>query len=171
MMRSIKLEKIFPLHGAIRRRGRLRPSGEKYEPRNPDAERFPEIWSGSGEAHKKARDHGLKLVEMRNVSLRFGEKVIFGDLNLAVKKHERFVLMGPSGTGKSTLLKLIVATLRPDSGRPTAQPGSYACWPPEVESVSVTHGDDLSVFGLDQLTERSRQSRSAAGGNHTENPK
>jgi phospholipid/cholesterol/gamma-HCH transport system ATP-binding protein len=116
MMRSIKLEKIFPLHGAIRRRGRLRPSAEKYEPRNPDAERFPEIWSGSGEVHKKARDHGLKLVEMRNVSLRFGEKVIFDDLNLAVKRRERFVLMGPSGTGKSTLLKLIVATLRPDSG-------------------------------------------------------
>jgi phospholipid/cholesterol/gamma-HCH transport system ATP-binding protein len=69
-----------------------------------------------GKTIKMRGTNGLRLLEMRNVSLRFGEKVIFDDLNLAIKKHERFVLMGPSGTGKSTLLKLIVATLRPDSG-------------------------------------------------------
>jgi phospholipid/cholesterol/gamma-HCH transport system ATP-binding protein len=62
------------------------------------------------------KNNDFDLVEMRNVSLRFGERIIFDDLNLAVKKRERFVLMGPSGTGKSMLLKLIVATLRPDSG-------------------------------------------------------
>lgn len=61
-------------------------------------------------------NNDFNLVEMRNVSLRFGERIIFDDLNLAVKQRERFVLMGPSGTGKSTLLKLVVATLRPDSG-------------------------------------------------------
>ena len=116
MMRSIKLEKIIPLHGAIRRTARLRQSAENYEARNLGSKQFPEIGSGEDRCHINAKYSGLKLVEMRNVSLRFGEKVIFDDLNLAVKKRERFVLMGPSGTGKSTLLKLIVATLRPDSG-------------------------------------------------------
>jgi ABC-type transporter Mla maintaining outer membrane lipid asymmetry ATPase subunit MlaF len=117
-MRSLKLEKNMPLQGVIQRTGRLRPSVEEYESRNPGAKQFSEIGSGSGEdrCHKNAKDNGIRLVELKNVSLRFGEKVIFDDLNLAVKKHERFVLMGLSGTGKSTLLKLIVATLRPDSG-------------------------------------------------------
>jgi hypothetical protein len=45
MMRSIKLGKIIPLHGTIRRRGRLRPSAEKYKAGHPDAKQFPEVWS------------------------------------------------------------------------------------------------------------------------------
>jgi ABC-type glutathione transport system ATPase component len=117
-MRSIRLEKIFLLHRTMRLTGRPLTSAETFEVRNPGARQLPEIFSGSGGdvCNDNAKDNGFKLVEMRNVSLRLGEKVIFDDLNLAVKKRERFVLMGPSGTGKSTLLKLIVATLRPDSG-------------------------------------------------------
>jgi phospholipid/cholesterol/gamma-HCH transport system ATP-binding protein len=56
------------------------------------------------------------LVEFRDVTLHFGEKTIFDDLNLAVRSGECLVLLGPSGIGKSTLLRLLLETLRPERG-------------------------------------------------------
>lgn len=57
-----------------------------------------------------------RLVELRGVTLRFEDKVILEHLNLDVALGERLVLMGPSGTGKSTLLRLLIGTLRPNEG-------------------------------------------------------
>jgi phospholipid/cholesterol/gamma-HCH transport system ATP-binding protein len=57
------------------------------------------------------------LVEFRNVTLHFGEKTIFDNLNLMIRSGECLVLLGPSGIGKSTLLRLLLETLRPESGQ------------------------------------------------------
>lgn len=46
-------------------------------------------------------------VEMQNVCVRYGDKVILQDINWTVKKGERWALIGPNGSGKSTLLSLI----------------------------------------------------------------
>jgi phospholipid/cholesterol/gamma-HCH transport system ATP-binding protein len=56
------------------------------------------------------------LVEFRDVTLHFGEKTIFDNLNLTIRSGECLVLLGPSGIGKSTLLRLLLETLRPESG-------------------------------------------------------
>jgi len=46
-----------------------------------------------------------------------GQRVIFEDLNLTIKRGEVTALMGPSGTGKTTLLRLITRQLVPQKGR------------------------------------------------------
>jgi phospholipid/cholesterol/gamma-HCH transport system ATP-binding protein len=46
----------------------------------------------------------------------FGSLVVFNGINLTVRERECVVILGPSGTGKSVLLKHIVGLLRPDSG-------------------------------------------------------
>ena len=56
------------------------------------------------------------LVEFENVTLHFGDKAIFDDLNLVIRSGECLVLLGPSGIGKSTLLRLLLETLRPERG-------------------------------------------------------
>jgi len=56
------------------------------------------------------------LVEISGVSLHFGEKMVFDDLNLEIRRGECLVLLGPSGIGKSTLLRLLIETLRPERG-------------------------------------------------------
>src|SRR6266446_579176 len=56
------------------------------------------------------------LVEFRDVTLHFGEKTIFDNPNLTIQSGECLVLLGPSGIGKSTLLRLLLETLRPESG-------------------------------------------------------
>lgn len=47
---------------------------------------------------------------------RRGQRLIFDDLNLQVKAGSITAIMGPSGTGKTTLLNLITGQLKPDSG-------------------------------------------------------
>jgi phospholipid/cholesterol/gamma-HCH transport system ATP-binding protein len=56
------------------------------------------------------------LVQFKGVTLHFGDRTIFEDLNLAIRSGECMVLLGPSGTGKSTLLRLLLETLRPERG-------------------------------------------------------
>ncbi|MFC6179713.1 thiol reductant ABC exporter subunit CydC [Lactiplantibacillus daowaiensis] len=45
-----------------------------------------------------------------------GQRQIFNQLSLTLKAGEKLALLGPSGTGKSTLLKLILGDLQPDAG-------------------------------------------------------
>jgi phospholipid/cholesterol/gamma-HCH transport system ATP-binding protein len=56
------------------------------------------------------------MVQMSHVHLSFGEKVILTGLNLTVAPRERLVIMGQSGGGKSTTLRLILGILHPNSG-------------------------------------------------------
>ncbi|MBS0659227.1 MAG: ATP-binding cassette domain-containing protein [Verrucomicrobia bacterium] len=57
------------------------------------------------------------LVELEDVVLRFGPKTVLDGVSLQVSPGERLVVMGQSGGGKSTLLRLILGILKPTSGR------------------------------------------------------
>ncbi|HYE72250.1 MAG TPA: ATP-binding cassette domain-containing protein [Blastocatellia bacterium] len=56
-------------------------------------------------------------IEFRNVSLRFDDRVILNRVSFQVRKGEFKIVMGGSGTGKSTLLRLVLGLLKPDEGR------------------------------------------------------
>ncbi|TCT17321.1 phospholipid/cholesterol/gamma-HCH transport system ATP-binding protein [Bibersteinia trehalosi] len=56
------------------------------------------------------------LVEVKNLTFKRGERVIYDNLNLKVKKGKITAIMGPSGIGKTTLLRLIGGQLIPDAG-------------------------------------------------------
>jgi putative ABC transport system ATP-binding protein len=56
------------------------------------------------------------MIEFRNVSIKFKDKLIFDNFNLSVEQGEKVLLFGKSGTGKSSFLKLVLGFLRADSG-------------------------------------------------------
>lgn len=56
------------------------------------------------------------LVTVRDLHFSRGERVIFAGVNLNIARGKITAIMGPSGTGKTTLLRLIGAQLRPDQG-------------------------------------------------------
>ncbi len=60
---------------------------------------------------------GKIVAELRDVSLRFPEKVIVQDFNATILRGDKVGLIGPNGAGKTTLLKLILGELQPDSGK------------------------------------------------------
>ncbi len=55
-------------------------------------------------------------IELRNVTKRFGPKVVLNDLSLTVPRGKSLVVIGGSGTGKSVMLKCVLGILRPDKG-------------------------------------------------------
>lgn len=67
--------------------------------------------------------HAEQIVELNNVSIRYGDRTILRGLNWTVKCGEKWALSGENGAGKSTLLSLVCAD----------NPQSYAC--------------DISLFG------------------------
>jgi phospholipid/cholesterol/gamma-HCH transport system ATP-binding protein len=56
------------------------------------------------------------LIELKGVSKSFGSKVVLDNVDLKIYKGEALVIIGPSGTGKSTILRLIAGLLAPDTG-------------------------------------------------------
>src|SRR2546421_395540 len=56
------------------------------------------------------------MVELRDVRLSFEEKSVLDGVSLRVEPLDRLVVMGQSGSGKSTILRLILGILRPDNG-------------------------------------------------------
>lgn len=55
-------------------------------------------------------------VEVKNVTFSRGDKVIYDDINLTIPKGKVIAVMGPSGIGKTTLLRLIAGQIKPDGG-------------------------------------------------------
>lgn len=56
------------------------------------------------------------VVELRHVSLAFDEKVVLRDVSFTLLAGHTKLILGASGSGKSTILKLILGLLRPDAG-------------------------------------------------------
>jgi phospholipid/cholesterol/gamma-HCH transport system ATP-binding protein len=55
-------------------------------------------------------------IKIEDLSKSFGKQLIWGDVTLTVPAGEISVMLGPSGTGKSVLLKTIIGLLKPDKG-------------------------------------------------------
>lgn len=56
------------------------------------------------------------MLELKNISKRFGEKQIISDLNLRVPEKQILAIVGPSGGGKTTLLRMLAGLETIDSG-------------------------------------------------------
>ena len=63
------------------------------------------------------RDRAIPAIEFRNVVLAFDERVILNNLSFKVMKGETRIILGGSGGGKSTIIKLVLGLLKPDSGQ------------------------------------------------------
>ena len=57
------------------------------------------------------------MIEVKGVAKRFGSQVVLNGVDFDVLDGETVALLGPSGTGKSVLLKHIIGLIKPDAGR------------------------------------------------------
>lgn len=58
----------------------------------------------------------MRDILLRHIGMAFGEKQVFSDLNLSFSSPGQYALFGPSGRGKTTLLRLIAGLERPQCG-------------------------------------------------------
>lgn len=57
------------------------------------------------------------MISLQKLEVAFGEKKVLQGVDLEVKKGETLAVIGPSGTGKSTILKVLTGLLKPSAGR------------------------------------------------------
>ena len=67
-------------------------------------------------ARTERKETGVHCIEYKNIRMAYGEKVIIENFNLAVEKGEFVTIIGSSGCGKTTILKMVNGLVRPVSG-------------------------------------------------------
>jgi len=68
------------------------------------------------EPGRNMNDNSKYLIEIRDLEYSRGHRKIFSGLNIQIPRGHVTAIMGPSGTGKTTLLRLITRQLKPESG-------------------------------------------------------
>lgn len=114
------------------------------------------------------------IIEIRNVSKRFGKVAAVDNVSLDIRSGEFFVLLGPSGCGKTTLLRMIAGFEVPTSGQiiidgqdmagipPNKRPvnmvfQSYAVFPHMSVADNVGYGLKIAGVGRAERDERVRE--------------
>ncbi|WP_339146413.1 MULTISPECIES: ABC-F family ATP-binding cassette domain-containing protein [unclassified Sutcliffiella] len=112
---------------------------------------------------------GKKVMELEEVSLQYGKKVIFDKVNLLIKQKDRIGIVGPNGVGKSSMLNILAQKLTPTSGKVdvglTVKLGYYTQEQQDMnleqrmieyvkEEAEVIKGEDGQHISASQLLER-----------------
>jgi len=111
-----------------RNEGRVRALLELRELRSQRIRRPGDARITIGEADLSGR----KVVQAKNVSFGFGDRPLIAGLDLKIMRGDRIGLVGNNGVGKSTLLKLLLGELQPQTG-------------------TVKHGTNLEIAWFDQM--------------------
>jgi ATPase subunit of ABC transporter with duplicated ATPase domains len=75
---------------------------------------------------------GDEVLSLRGVGMSFGQRKLFSGLELKVVGGERIALIGDNGTGKSTLIKIILGGEQPTEGRVKTGPSVRAAYLPQI---------------------------------------
>ena len=78
---------------------------------------------------------GQLVVYAQNLNKNFANKCIINDFSIQIKRGDRIGIVGPNGIGKTTLLKILLGEIQPDSGE-------------------ITLGSSLIIAKFDQLREQ-----------------
>ena len=78
---------------------------------------------------------GQMVVDAKNLNKKFGSKCIISDFSIQIKRGDRIGIVGSNGIGKTTLLKILLGEIQPDSGE-------------------ITLGSNLIIAKFDQLREQ-----------------
>ncbi|MEO8136493.1 MAG: ABC transporter ATP-binding protein [Betaproteobacteria bacterium] len=79
----------------------------------------------------------MNMVELRQVSKRYGTVEALSGIDLFVAKGEFVTLLGPSGSGKTTLLNLIAGMVEPSAGRIIIDGRDATDWPPSQRGLGM----------------------------------
>ena len=129
--RKIKREEHWIIHGVSGRRKRnVRRVAELADLR--EAKRTHIKRAGAAAmVLESGKSSGKLVIEAQEIAKTFGERTLLTDFSTKIMRGDRVAFVGPNGVGKTTLLKMLMNDLEPDTG-------------------SIRHGANIEVAVLDQ---------------------
>ena len=118
----------------------------------PKKERKMEVRFGEREFR------GDEVLSIKGLEKSFGERRLFSDVNLEVEGGERVALLGDNGTGKSTLIKILMGEETPDGGKLRLGPTVRIGYLPQI--IHFSHPErnlvDTMIYDLDCTAQTAR---------------
>ena len=106
---------------------------------------------------------GDEVLQLRGLTKSFGDRTLLSDIYLRVEPGERIALLGENGTGKTTLLNMIVGQERPDSGSIRLGPAVVTAYLPQI--IRFAHPErsllDTMLYEKKGMTAQSARNRLA----------
>ena len=111
---------------------------------------------------------GELVIEAKNLSKRFGDTLLFDDLNFNLPRGGIVGVIGPNGAGKTTLFRMLTGTEKPDSGElRIGETAAIACVDQSRDSLDgsktvweeISDGQDIITVGKHELNSRTYVSR------------
>ena len=101
---------------------------------------------------------GDEVMVIKGLAKRFDDRTLFSDVNLLVEGGERIALLGDNGTGKSTLIKIIMGEEQPSEGKLRMGPTVKIGYLPQI--IHFSHPErnlvDTMIYDLDCSTQTAR---------------
>ncbi len=80
----------------------------------------------------------MSLVAAENLSIRYGARTALSHVSLRIERGEIVTIVGPNGSGKTSLLRAIIGAVRPAAGRVTHAPGLRIGYVPQKLHIDPT---------------------------------
>src|SRR6056297_1467771 len=133
--RKIKAEARWAVEGISARRKRNQGRLRNLQAMRADRAAQIKRQGAAAMALESGPKSGKRVIEAHNISKAYGENVILSDFSIRIQRGERIAFVGPNGVGKTTLLKMLLKEIEPDSG-------------------TVDHGTNLMPAVFDQARAR-----------------
>jgi ATP-binding cassette, subfamily F, member 3 len=96
----------------------------------------------------------MSLVSILNLSVVFVGRELFNNVNFSIEQGQKIGLVGPNGSGKTTILRLVIGDMQPDSGEIRIAKGTRIGYLPQ--DIYETLSGNLLSFILDSVPSRPR---------------
>lgn len=88
----------------------------------------------------------IDILEVENLSMRFDKKPVFTNLNFSLKKGSMTALLGPNGTGKTTLINILMNMLVPTTGSFQFAKGVRLGYVPQFRNIDAEYPLSIEAF-------------------------
>ena len=94
----------------------------------------------------------MNYLSVENISKSYGERVLFKDISFGINKDQKIAFIAKNGTGKTSILNIIVGSDTPDTGQIVSRKGLHIGFLAQNDSLDSTQTIEEAIFSSDNIT-------------------